>query len=138
MAKNYARVVDGIVVETFQTDEPIETLFPPGYFVPCVPSVQQGWVDTGGKFAAPPAPPPEPRIVPAAEFVAMFTPPEVGALMAADPRLTAGALKAAAQGHVNMDSPELAGLLALAVEKNALTAARAKQVAAGKPAPAGG
>jgi hypothetical protein len=42
---------------------------------------------------------------------------------------------AAAQGQVNLDSPRFAALMALAVQRGALTEARAADVAAGKPAP---
>ena len=45
----------------------------------------------------------------------------------------AGALKVAAQDSANLDSPEMAKMMQLAVAKGALTADRAKRVAAGQP-----
>lgn len=75
-----------------------------------------------------------PRVVTAAEFVSSFTPAETLALMQI-PELAQGALLAAAQGQVNLDSPRFAALMALAVQRGALTEARAADVAAGKPAP---
>lgn len=90
-----------------------------------------GWRYTGGQVEPPPPPP---RIITSAEFVACFTAAETAALLAI-PELAQAALLAASQGEVNLDSPRLAALLALAVQRGALTTARAAAVQRGEPAP---
>ena len=72
-----------------------------------------------------------PRLIDGATFLALWLPTEIAAGIAADPRLLAGAFKAMAQNSVNLDSPELASLLALAVSKSVLTTQRAAQITAG-------
>jgi hypothetical protein len=71
------------------------------------------------------------RVITGAEFLALWLPAEIAAGIAADPRLLAGAFKAMAQNSVNLDSPELASLLSLAVSKGVLTTQRAAQITAG-------
>lgn len=109
---------------------------PPGEFAEVTGAaaatpIGAGWRYLGGQFQPPPAPP---RIIAGAEFVACFTPAETTALLAI-PEAAQAALLAAAQGRVNLDSPRLQGLLVLAVERGALTPARAAAVARGEPAP---
>jgi hypothetical protein len=72
------------------------------------------------------------RVVSGVEFLALFTPAEVAGVIAADPRLLAGAFKALTQASVNLDSAELAGLLALAVSKGVLTQQRVNAIKAGQ------
>lgn len=74
---------------------------------------------------------PQPRVVSGTAFLALFTPAEVGAMIAADPRLLVGALKVAAQDAANLDSSELDGLLQLAVGAGVLSATRAAKIKAG-------
>lgn len=88
-----------------------------------------GWTFDGKDFHAPPPPP---RIISGADFLALFTSAEVAALWTADPRLMAGAMKVLAQNSANLSSPEARDLLLLAVAKGVLTEARAEQVLAGK------
>ena len=102
------------------------------------PDVAAGWRRAGGRLVAPdaPAPTPDPapaRVVSAPEFLALFTPDEAAAMWAADPALMFGAMLVLAQGTANLDSPDLANLLGLAVAKGVLTRARAERVAAGLP-----
>ena len=59
-------------------------------------------------------------------------------MWAADPALMFGAMLVLAQGTANLDSPDLANLLGLAVAKGTLTPARAARVAAGLPPEAPG
>ena len=80
-----------------------------------------------------PTPTPARRVVSAPEFLALFTPDEAAAVWAADPALMFGAMQVLAQGTANLDSPDLANLLGLAVAKGVLTRARAERVAAGQP-----
>lgn len=77
--------------------------------------------------------PEPPRVVTGVKFLALFTPAEVAALWAADPRLMAGALKVAAQDACNLDSAECAALLQLAVAKGVLTTERVPQILAATP-----
>lgn len=133
----WALVRDGVVVA-------VETRDPTGRF-PAVLAVRDaraapadlapGWAHAEGVFAPPFVPPvaPAPRIISAEAFLALFTPAETGALWAADTRLMRGAMLVMGQDSANMDSPELAGLLSLAVAKGVLTPARAEQVARGEP-----
>jgi hypothetical protein len=76
---------------------------------------------------------PPPRIVTGAAFLALWTPGEIAAAIAADPRLLAGAFEALAQNSVNLDSPRAATLLALAVERGVIDEARRDQILAGQP-----
>jgi hypothetical protein len=89
--------------------------------------VGTGWTFDGGTYAPPAAPAP-PRTISAVDFLARFTPAEVVAMQAADPRLHVGSMKVLAQNSVNLDSAECAALLGLAVAKGALTPARALEV----------
>jgi hypothetical protein len=89
-----------------------------------------GWRYSDGEFEPPPPPR---RMLSSADFVACFTPVETAALLAV-PELAQAALLAASQGGVNLDSPRLAALMALAVERGALTAARAEAVRRGERA----
>jgi hypothetical protein len=73
------------------------------------------------------------RVISSAAFLALWTPAEVVAASAADPDIYYGMWKVATQGAVNLDSPDLAPLLGLAVSKGAITSARAAQIAAGAP-----
>lgn len=77
--------------------------------------------------------PPASRVVSGTEFLDLFTGAETRALWNADPRLMRGAMRVMAQDSANLDSPELAGLLALAVTEGVLTPARATRIAAGEP-----
>lgn len=64
----YAHPIDGVVFETFDTEQPISDYFPdPEGWVACPDATQQGWTvsETNGvwTFAEPPAPPvPDTRI----------------------------------------------------------------------------
>jgi hypothetical protein len=86
-----------------------------------------------GNTPEPYVPPAVPRIVSGTAFLALWTPTEISAAFAADPRLLAGALKVAAQDSANMDSAECAALLALAEAKGVLTAERRARIAAAQP-----
>jgi hypothetical protein len=58
--KTYARIQDGIVAETLQTDRPIATLFHPGLSwvdISGRQGITEGWRFDGAQFAAPPVPP---------------------------------------------------------------------------------
>lgn len=58
--KKYARVIYGVVVETFETAGDIADYFPPEFgFIECDASVQQGWLASGGEYE-PPQKPSEP------------------------------------------------------------------------------
>jgi hypothetical protein len=126
-------------------------------FVPCprdadaraiiaaLPAATDHWMDDAGLHvvgvsqedldaAATPArlaPVVPPRIISGAEFLALWTPAEIAAAWAADPRLMAGAMKVLAQNGANLDSPECAALLALAEAQGVLTPSRRARVAAG-------
>ncbi len=78
-------------------------------------------------------PPPAPRIVSGAVCLALWTPEEIAAAIAADAHLLAGAFEALAQNSVNLDSPRTAALLALAVTRDVITEARRDQILAGEP-----
>ena len=78
-------------------------------------------------------PPPPARIVTGEQFLALWLPPEIAAAFTADPRLMAGAMKVLAQNGANLDSPECAQLLGLAVQVGAISAARRDQIIAGIP-----
>lgn len=90
-----------------------------------------GWRRIGDAWQGPPEPA---RIISGAEFVECFTAAETAALMAV-PELAQAALLAAAQGQVNLDSPRLAALMRIAVQRGALTDERAAAVRRGEPAP---
>lgn len=85
-----------------------------------------------GQFfdAGPKVPVPTTRVVDGARFLALWTPDEVAAGIASDPRLLVGAFTALAQNSVNLESTTTAGLLDLAVSKGVLTEARAAQILA--------
>lgn len=74
---------------------------------------------------------PNPRIKTASEFRSLFTTEERVALRRADPLLADAELRAMAQGSINLDSPLLVALLALAKNKGVLTAARTESILAG-------
>lgn len=136
MPKFYARVVGGVVVETFTTDEDIATLFPPGYFQECSADVRQGFRMLGGALT-PPIAAPVRRVISSNDFLALFTPTQQAALFLADPLLLSGALRVLAQGSANLDSPEAAQLLSLAVAKGVLTEPEKARVLAGIPPSSG-
>ncbi|MDO9712462.1 hypothetical protein [Paracraurococcus lichenis] len=91
-----------------------------------------GWTFDGIGFAPPVEPTPK-RVVSAAEFIALFTPAEVAAQFTADARLMVGAMTVLGQGSCNLDSPETAALLGLAVQLGVLATDRVPQILAGTP-----
>lgn len=99
----------------------------------CGPDTRPGDLWDGKAFVHPPAPPPAARIVSGPAFRALFTPAELAAMWAADPRLMAAAMDVLAQNSANLDSPGLAAMLDLAVAKGALAPARPARVIAGQP-----
>lgn len=74
---------------------------------------------------------PQPRVITGAAFLALWTPAEIAAGIAADPRLVAGAFKVLAQNSANLDSEECADLLALAVARGVITPARREAILSG-------
>lgn len=83
-------------------------------------------IDQPQNFSAPSG-----RVISSAAFLALWTPDEVK-LCSADAVLNFQMLMAMNQGTVNLDSPRLPPLLALAVSKG-LSADRSAQIAAGTP-----
>lgn len=52
--KKYARVIDGVVVEIFETNGNISDYFPPEFgFTECAKKVQQGWLVSGDGYEPP-------------------------------------------------------------------------------------
>lgn len=52
--KKYARVIDGVVFETFETNGDISDYFPPEFgFTECAQKVQQGWLVSGDGYEPP-------------------------------------------------------------------------------------
>jgi hypothetical protein len=68
-----------------------------------------------------------PRIILAADFIARFSPQEVGVLMG-EPVLMTACLAAVAQGEVDLNSPRMTELLNYAVTLGLLPAERAMQI----------
>lgn len=138
-------LIEAGVVGQIEDADPGGRYHPALVWMPAPAGTREGDTWDGARFArpappdpSPPAPPPPPRVVSAPEFLALFTPDEAAAMWAADPALMFGAMLVLAQGTANLDSPDLANLLGLAVAKGTLTPARAARVAAGLPPEAPG
>ena len=112
-------------------DRPQLTLKGEGACLPCPDCKGETWGYVGKVFIVPPDQ--APRLMIGTEFLALFTPAEVAALWASGPEFMVAALHVASQNLVNLDSPDLRGLLALAVARYALSPGRLERVAQGLP-----
>lgn len=141
MTQRWAFIRDGQVrltrlSETEPTMAQTRPLLPAGdsagEWRPCPAACGEDWrLGADGEWVAPPQ---APRLISGADFLGLFTAGEVAALWSSGPEFMTAALRVAAQNEANLDSPELGGLLALAVARGALTPARLAQIAAGHPA----
>jgi hypothetical protein len=94
--------------------------------------VGDGWrCGPEGQFAMPAEAEWLPRTVSGAEFLALFTAAEVASMWQSGPEFMVAALRIAAQNEVNLNSPDLARLLRLAVARGALPGARLPRITAG-------
>ena len=132
----WALVPDGVAVQLDPLD-PAGRYHPDMPWVRCPDTTKLGDRRVGGVWSEPPPPvAPSTRTISSAEFMALFTPAQTAALWSADPLLMTGAIRVILQGNANLDSPDAAGLLTLAVTKGALTEADKTRILAGQPPPA--
>lgn len=96
--------------------------------------VGDGWrLGPDGHLQPPPPAETGPRVVSGADFLGLFTAAEVASMWQSGPEFMVAALRIAAQNEVNLDSRDLARLLALAVGRGALSSQRLPRIAAGLP-----